>query len=738
MALSNYTYFEVRTTGSDTTNSGGFDVSSLGFSTDGSITNANTSSPIISSASYTFVAGDVGSWVFIKSGTNSIPGWYKIVSVNTGAATLIGTIGQAFRIYNDSGYLGGPHPSIDLGCGTAATLSSITFGVDYSQQDSYEYTGTFVVQANTTDIIGSGITINKNWVGNLINLTSTAPGSATVGYYSIMSVTGNTARLDRSAGTAASTSVGYVGGALASPGMAAGLSVLGNKIYIKNGLYIFNSETANVSNGIIQTKGGRLGTAFYGHQLFEGYSVIRGDKVNPPTLKAGDGITSSNIYLFDIRDHVNRFENLIIDGSNKPNIYGIRDTQQTVGNFISRCEIINCYIGFQALTGTASEIFLCKFSGHSNNAINIQGGNFKIVNCSFYNNTFTPVYMISGTLLNCIIANNTGATTDGIYTYLNDAIINCTIYNNGRHGVFWENNGGTFAHTFINNIIANNGGFGLFSNVAPNFSNTVEHNTFFNNASGNINRITGTNLSNNLILSTTPFVDAANGNFALNTLASGGALVRRSGSPRIFPGFINTISYTDPGAVQNIDAPTAYINPEISILIRAGTTSKTEFLYLSTTGMAFNSVGLSASYVRPGSARVGITLVTQTVSGSWTSGGFVEVDSVNMPGIYRFDIPNAVFASGVNSAAIEIFNSNTNDRFVITYHFTQEMQLDLTQSIPNSTITGSIGEALNAMRAQGFGKWTFDGTNLSMYAADNVTILKTLSFNSVSNPTMRS
>ena len=193
------------------------------------------------------------------------------------------------------------------------------------------------------------------------------------------------------------------------------------------------------------------------------------------------------------------------------------------------------------------------------------------------------------------------------------------------------------------------------------------------------------------------------------------------------------------GLIIEDQAPiTSFINPEISILVRAGTTSRTEFLYLNTTGMAFNSAGLSASYVRPGSARVGITLVTQTISGSWTSGGFAEVDSVTMPGLYRLDVPNAIFASGVNSAAIEIFNSNTNDRFVVTYHFTQEMQLDLAQPIPNSTNVGSIGEALNAMRAQGFGKWAFDGTNLSMYAADNVTILKTLTFNSVSNPTMRS
>jgi hypothetical protein len=735
MALSNYTYFEVRTTGSDTTNSGGFDVNSSGFMTNGSITSANTASPVISSASYAFVAGDVGSWVFIKSGTNSIPGWHRIVSVTSGAATLNGTIGQAFRIYNDSGYLGGPHPSTVIGCGTAATLSSITFGVDYSQQDSFEYTGTFVVQASTSNIAGSGITIDRNWVGNVINLVD---GTVNAGYYNILSVTSGIATLDRTVGTAGATSIGYVGGALASPAMASGLSVLGNKIYIKTGIYTINVDVGNVSGGKILTKGGRTGTAFYGPHLFEGYSVIRGDKVNPPTIKAGAAVLNVGMYMIDIRDHVNRFENLIIDGSSGSNIYGIRDTQQTVGNFISRCEIKNCYIGLQALTGTGNEIFLSKFSGHTNNAINIQGGNFKIVNCSFYDNFFTPVYMVSGTISNCIIANNTGATTDGIYTYLNDMIINCTIVNNGRHGVFWENNGGTFNHTFINNIVANNGGSGLFTNVAPLFANTVEFNTFYNNAGGNINRITGHNLPNNLILSANPFVDSSNGNFALNNFVGAGASVRGSGSPRVFPGFINTLSYTDPGAVQNQDAPIAYLNPEISILVRAGTTSRTEFLYLNTTGMAFNSAGLSASYVRPGSARVGITLVTQTTSGSWASGGFVEVDSVTMPGLYRLDVPNAIFASGVNSAAIEIFNSNTNDRFVVTYHFTQEMQLDLAQPIPNSTNVGSIGEALNAMRAQGFGKWAFDGTNLSMYAADNVTILKTLTFNSVSNPTMRS
>lgn len=75
------------------------------------------------------------------------------------------------------------------------------------------------------------------------------------------------------------------------------------------------------------------------------------------------------------------------------------------------------------------------------------------------------------------------------------------------------------------------------------------------------------------------------------------------------------------------------------------------------TGIAYNAAGLTAYYVRPpvggtGGTAVSITLATQTVSGSWSSGGWVEVDATNLPGIYRFDIPNAVFATGVDHAVV--------------------------------------------------------------------------------------
>ena len=736
MALSNYTYFEVRTTGSDTTNSGGFDINSSGFPTDGSITSANTASPIISSASYTFVAGDVGAWVFIKSGTNSIPGWYRIASVNAGAATLIGTIGQAVRVYNIGNYsLGGIHPSTELGCGTAATLSSITFGVDYSQQDAFRYTGNFVVQATTTNIVGSGITINKSWVGNIINLTGVGAGLAISGYYNIASVGGTVATLDRSAGTAGSASTGYVGGAFLSPGMAAGQCVLGNRTYIKNGVYGIGTTVANVSGGRIQTVGGRVGTSWYGYQLFEGYSSVRGDKINPPTLKIGVGITS--VSIVSMPSQVQRFDNLIFDGSYNSGVSAIRDTANpATSTYITRSTFKGFAESIYFTPGVNGEIYLCNFTENSFYSVNTGGCFVRISHSSFYNNTYAC--LLGGrNIYNCIFANNTGASSDGIVSLGNFGVYNCIFYNNGRNGIYIENNGGVFDHTVVNNIFANNN-CGINSNISELNSVTVENNVFYNNTTSVLGRITGSNISNNLTLSANPFVDAANGNFALNNIAGAGASVRAYGSPRVFPGFINTLSYIDPGAVQNQDSPVTYINPEKYFTIKSGTTSRTEYIYLNTTGQTFSSTGLSASYVRAGSARVAIPLVFQTVTGAYTAGGFCEIDATNMPGLYRIDVPNAIFTTGVKTAALEIINTTTNDRQLISYNFTQDMTIDLTTIIPTTNTANTVGDALNAARANGFGKWVISGTTLSIYAPDNTTVVKTFNLDSAISPTSRS
>lgn len=63
--------------------------------------------------------------------------------------------------------------------------------------------------------------------------------------------------------------------------------------------------------------------------------------------------------------------------------------------------------------------------------------------------------------------------------------------------------------------------------------------------------------------------------------------------------------------------------------------------------------------------------------------------------------------------------------------------LDLTQAIPTSNTAQTVGDALNAARAQGFGKWVLTGTSLAIYAADGTTIVKTLTLDSSTAPTQR-
>lgn len=98
-------------------------------------------------------------------------------------------------------------------------------------------------------------------------------------------------------------------------------------------------------------------------------------------------------------------------------------------------------------------------------------------------------------------------------------------------------------------------------------------------------------------------------------------------------------------------------------LIKKGATSQTLYLVIldsaSTTGgrktgIAFNTASLVANYVRNGAARTAITLATQTASGAWSSGGFVEVDATNAPGLYRLDVPDAAFATGVDSVVVTL------------------------------------------------------------------------------------
>lgn len=110
------------------------------------------------------------------------------------------------------------------------------------------------------------------------------------------------------------------------------------------------------------------------------------------------------------------------------------------------------------------------------------------------------------------------------------------------------------------------------------------------------------------------------------------------------------------------------------MIITAGSTNRSVPVYFvdddggtapgePTTGLLFSDIetGGSASYQRQGAARVDFTLVTQTVAGAHTDGGFVLIDDTNMPGLYRLDVPDAAFATGVDFVIIQLVAAAANN-----------------------------------------------------------------------------
>jgi len=144
------------------------------------------------------------------------------------------------------------------------------------------------------------------------------------------------------------------------------------------------------------------------------------------------------------------------------------------------------------------------------------------------------------------------------------------------------------------------------------------------------------------------------------------------------------------------------------LTVKAGSTSRREYVLIldststagaGDTGLLYNTSGLKAYYVRPGGSATAITLATQTVTGAYSSGGFVEVDATNMPGIYRFDVPDAVFAAGVDKAIVMLSGATGMAPVALEYDLVAYDPLDTVRlgltALPN-VASGSAGAIITS------------------------------------------
>lgn len=196
----------------------------------------------------------------------------------------------------------------------------------------------------------------------------------------------------------------------------------------------------------------------------------------------------------------------------------------------------------------------------------------------------------------------------------------------------------------------------------------------------------------------------------------------------------------------------------LSTTITPGFTNQSIELNLGATGLVPSISGLSIRYSRTRSASVNIPLVARTITQPWISGGFAEVDSVNMPGIYRLDIPNEALVSGaddvtivvkgtsatigavitiklsgVASIAAEVWNADRNQynnpnsfgaRVVQTTEDNRDVNVTAGNQIQidnEQTFYPTVGQDLDAI-TEDVGRWTLRNNVLTLYAPDGTYI----------------
>jgi len=159
MALSNATYWEVRTTGLDS-NGGGFvsgasgtdysqqDAAQYTF-TDLASTNGTTNPSVVTSASHNFVAADVGNIIQITAGTNWTTGFYQIVSVASNAATLDRAVGSAASLSGGTWAEGGALLTIGKAMGAVVARNKV-----YIKSGTYTITAAISVPSLTNPVDG--------------------------------------------------------------------------------------------------------------------------------------------------------------------------------------------------------------------------------------------------------------------------------------------------------------------------------------------------------------------------------------------------------------------------------------------------------------------------------------------------------------------------------------------------------------------------------------------------------
>lgn len=443
-------------------------------------------------------------------------------------------------------------------------------GFDWSQQNGPHVnidgaTITAVVHSTTTQMNITGYTVSVNDSGNIYQNFA---GTSTSGFYEITAadIVNNRWTVDRSLGTAAQTCIGKMGGALRTINKLAVASTVGSqKMYVQGGP---NGEYNSVGVITFSNAGITPGpTVPYTHII--GYSGVRGD-ITPFTTNQD---ARPRIYVNTLAANVLTFsntgwqvENLIVGPSGVATC-GIGLNLAAGSQHAINCKAFLATAACISLGSTTGEaVFFCEASGATNSTaagILATNGFVLIYNCWSHDHINSAVGINVGgsaTVLFCVVSNCPGSQGDGIRCTPGSYILNNTVYNSGRHGIFFN---GTASQSMLikSNVLTENASYGLSSaNAALPATFLYDGNAYYGNTLGtrnNFDDLTSNPIDNvspyttvmDIILTNDPFVNKMGNDFRINNLTGGGALIRGMGEPTVWPGLLQQ-SYIDMGAFQ--------------------------------------------------------------------------------------------------------------------------------------------------------------------------------------------
>lgn len=536
------TIWEIHNSGLDT-NGGSFDPSNTNMATNGAATNANTASPVFTSVTYTFAAGDVGHYLYIKSGTNWTPGWYAIASVSAGAATLTGA------------------------CATVASPTSSTWTIDYSQLDAGIAFSSMTTAAANAILLSASFKVSH--IGNTIQIASGT--NFTTGFYSISSVSsGVSATVDRNCTTAAGSSgAGTVGGAMLSLG-AVGAAIntaatAAHKVWVKGGAYSITTATANITAGGLKiTTSSASGTRAAGTLDFRGYTTTRGDTCNGTSRPTFTYSNNASTIAFDLQTAsltMIRVENFIFDGGTTPaSTGGVISASNSGNNRVNNCKVT--HFAGTGIKGNAGDLVLnCEGTANTGGSF-IGSQSTTFIGCSAHDNTTTNGHGFQAQngnparFIYCIASNCAGYGFSVTSSANSMHLINCTAYANARGGVLMES---TVPCHCINTIAYGNTGYGFtlttaspqhfIYNCAGGNNSTADFDTTLlrtsDSSAGLDQAVFGF-----VTLTADPFTAKGSNDYSLNNTAGGGAALRALGYPSSYSG-LSTPSALDIGASQH-------------------------------------------------------------------------------------------------------------------------------------------------------------------------------------------